>query len=297
MAGAERIFATLALAPETRPAERRRTGRDAVASRSVTSCSDTPRASRCCTACRCGRARRARRAGGTNRRREDQRAPAARRASTRRGRARVRIAGRDPARLDESERNAPGRGASGGAAVLRNGLRQPHARGRVGPRGRRVRSGQDRGCRRVHPRTAAGLSRPCSAGRAGQGAQLSAGPAAAARAGARARRTGRRCSCWTKRPPRSTVSATPRFGRRCAQWVLPRGCAVLTVAHRLSTAIEADRVVVLEKGRIVEEGAPGELARAGPLRRAARAGGRRLGLAQQRVVLLNSLGPSTGRER
>jgi ATP-binding cassette, subfamily B, multidrug efflux pump len=42
--------------------------------------------------------------------------------------------------------------------------------------------------------------------------------------------------------------------------VLPSGCAVLTVAHRLSTAIEADRVIVLEKGRIVEEGAPGELA-------------------------------------
>jgi ATP-binding cassette, subfamily B, multidrug efflux pump len=43
--------------------------------------------------------------------------------------------------------------------------------------------------------------------------------------------------------------------------VLPAGCAVLTVAHRLSTAIEADRVVVIERGSIVEEGAPGELAR------------------------------------
>ena len=43
--------------------------------------------------------------------------------------------------------------------------------------------------------------------------------------------------------------------------VLPAGSAVLTVAHRLSTAIEADRVIVLERGAIVEEGAPGELAR------------------------------------
>ena len=43
--------------------------------------------------------------------------------------------------------------------------------------------------------------------------------------------------------------------------VLPTGCAVLTVAHRLSTAVEADRVIVLDKGHIVEEGAPGELAR------------------------------------
>ncbi len=42
--------------------------------------------------------------------------------------------------------------------------------------------------------------------------------------------------------------------------VLSKGCAVLTVAHRLSTAVEADRVIVLEKGSIVEEGAPSELA-------------------------------------
>lgn len=41
--------------------------------------------------------------------------------------------------------------------------------------------------------------------------------------------------------------------------VLPRGAAVVTVAHRLSTAIETDRVIVLDKGRIVEEGAPAAL--------------------------------------
>lgn len=43
--------------------------------------------------------------------------------------------------------------------------------------------------------------------------------------------------------------------------VLAGGCAVLTVAHRLSTALEADRVVVLDRGDIVEEGPPAELAR------------------------------------
>jgi ATP-binding cassette subfamily B protein len=42
--------------------------------------------------------------------------------------------------------------------------------------------------------------------------------------------------------------------------VLPRGCAVVTVAHRLTSALEADRVIVLDKGRIVEEGPPAALA-------------------------------------
>jgi len=42
--------------------------------------------------------------------------------------------------------------------------------------------------------------------------------------------------------------------------VLASGCAVLTVAHRLSTAVEADRVIVLDRGEIVEEGPPGDLA-------------------------------------
>jgi ATP-binding cassette subfamily B protein len=39
--------------------------------------------------------------------------------------------------------------------------------------------------------------------------------------------------------------------------------AVITVAHRLSTAREADRIVVLEGGHVVEQGAPEELIRRG----------------------------------
>jgi ATP-binding cassette subfamily B protein len=42
-----------------------------------------------------------------------------------------------------------------------------------------------------------------------------------------------------------------------------QGKAVLTIAHRLATAREADRVIVLDHGRIIEEGAPGELVRGG----------------------------------
>jgi len=38
--------------------------------------------------------------------------------------------------------------------------------------------------------------------------------------------------------------------------VLARGVAVLTIAHRLASARDADRVVVLERGRVVEVGPP-----------------------------------------
>jgi ABC-type multidrug transport system fused ATPase/permease subunit len=41
------------------------------------------------------------------------------------------------------------------------------------------------------------------------------------------------------------------------------GRTTLTVAHRLASAQEADRVVVLAEGRIIEEGPPDALAAAG----------------------------------
>jgi len=43
--------------------------------------------------------------------------------------------------------------------------------------------------------------------------------------------------------------------------VLMRGRTVLAIAHRLSTVAKFDRVVVLQEGRILEDGPPAELRR------------------------------------
>jgi ATP-binding cassette subfamily B protein len=41
------------------------------------------------------------------------------------------------------------------------------------------------------------------------------------------------------------------------------GRTIFLIAHRLSTAQRADRIVVMERGRIVESGAPSALLRSG----------------------------------
>jgi ABC-type multidrug transport system fused ATPase/permease subunit len=41
--------------------------------------------------------------------------------------------------------------------------------------------------------------------------------------------------------------------------VQPTGTAILTVAHRLATARDADRIIVISRGRILEQGTPAEL--------------------------------------
>jgi len=53
------------------------------------------------------------------------------------------------------------------------------------------------------------------------------------------------------------------FKRALRTQLEERQGAVITIAHRLSTAMEADRIVVMEGGRIVEAGRPDELLRSG----------------------------------
>ncbi|OYV35904.1 MAG: hypothetical protein B7Z81_08070 [Acidocella sp. 20-61-6] len=63
------------------------------------------------------------------------------------------------------------------------------------------------------------------------------------------------------------ASLDPETARliRASIAALPRGMTVLLIAHRLEAALAADRVLVVNSGRIVEEGAPADLlARGGP---------------------------------
>jgi ATP-binding cassette, subfamily B, multidrug efflux pump len=63
----------------------------------------------------------------------------------------------------------------------------------------------------------------------------------------------------------STVDSASDAAFRAALKKVVRtdGKAVLTIAHRLSTARDADRVMVMDNGRIIEQGTPDELIRRG----------------------------------
>jgi ATP-binding cassette subfamily B protein len=61
----------------------------------------------------------------------------------------------------------------------------------------------------------------------------------------------------------SALDTETERGIQEALRAMGRGRSVITIAHRLSTVVDADRIVVLEAGRVVESGTHGVLLAAG----------------------------------
>ena len=59
--------------------------------------------------------------------------------------------------------------------------------------------------------------------------------------------------------PTSALDAETEAGLLAAVERLMRGRTTFIIAHRLTTVRRADRIVVLEQGRVVERGTPSEL--------------------------------------
>ena len=66
----------------------------------------------------------------------------------------------------------------------------------------------------------------------------------------------RRSCCWTKPP--ALDSAEVEAAIQGSLYRLMQGKTVVAIAHRLSTIAAMDRLVVLDQGRIVEEGSHAE---------------------------------------
>ena len=75
----------------------------------------------------------------------------------------------------------------------------------------------------------------------------------------------RRCCCWTSRPPAWTPATSGCCGDTLAAAAADR--ALLVVAHRLSTVVDTDQIVVLDAGRVVAVGTHAELVDTNPLYR------------------------------
>jgi ABC-type multidrug transport system fused ATPase/permease subunit len=63
----------------------------------------------------------------------------------------------------------------------------------------------------------------------------------------------------------SNLDSESEYAIRFAIEDLRKRCAVLIVAHRLSTIVGADTIIVLDRGRVIERGAHAELIARGGL--------------------------------
>ena len=68
-------------------------------------------------------------------------------------------------------------------------------------------------------------------------------------------------TCWSSTRPPAPSTRRWRCGSACALERLMRGRTSVTIAHRLSTAENADEVVVVDRGRVVQRGPHAELVR------------------------------------
>src|SRR5262245_14134180 len=172
----------------------------------------------------------------------------------------VRIAGRDPARLTEAERRkllgvVPQMGQLFSGTVFENLTLADSSMPEAAVREAARIAGADAFVRALPMGYATALSSQSG----GRGTQISAGQQQLL---ALARALVHRPTVLLLDEATAAIDSLSDATFRAAlrESVLTRGCAVLTIAHRLSTAAEADRVVVLDNGRIVEEGAPSDLA-------------------------------------
>jgi len=71
-----------------------------------------------------------------------------------------------------------------------------------------------------------------------------------------ARSSGTPSPCYSTRQPHPSTTQAKQPSGKLFKTRFRRRRAVITVAHRLATAREADRVIVLDRGRIIEQGTP-----------------------------------------